>query len=84
MIVSPRFRFKHARENKCFGLCGSDKRGPVVARDVRVSVQNERLSEHGFSRGRGKKEKKVAHINTHLSLLFTGLCGVELTLRVVQ
>lgn len=51
------FRFcsrKHAREIKRFGLCGHDKRGPVVSRDVGLSVQNERLSEHRFSRGRGE------------------------------
>lgn len=48
-------RSKHAGENKRFGLCGHDKRGPVVPRDVGLSVQNERLSEHGFGGGRGER-----------------------------
>lgn len=45
-LLLSEFRFsslKHAGEIKRFGLCGHDKRGPVVSRDVGLSVQNERL-----------------------------------------
>lgn len=72
-LLLSEFRFcsrKHAGEIKRFGLCGHDKRGPVVSWDVGLSVQNERLSEHSFSCGRGEA--------THTFLLFTCSCSMLL------
>lgn len=63
-------RSQHAREDQRFGLCGHDKRGPVVSRDVGLSVQNERLSEHGLHSGGGERwTRTYTHKHTFLCCL---------------
>lgn len=62
-------RSKHAGENQRFGLCGHDKRGPVVPRDLGLPVQDERLSEHGFGGGRGERlDARRTRARTHTFL----------------
>lgn len=80
--LSDPLRSKHAGANQHFGLRGPHKRGYVFSRDVKFSVQNERLSEHSIGRGGGERGGgEAAQRHAHLCVFVIYLSIMRMSLN---
>ena len=85
--LSDPLRSKHAGANQHFGLRGPHKRGYVFSRDVKFSVQNERLSEHSIDRGGGERgggEAAQRHAHLCVFVIYLSITRMSLNSPVGQ